>query len=109
MLRIILYILIFFLPLFSMAQEEVHQPDPKAEKAFKMGLNLWKQFDAEKAEKQLRKAIEIDSLYVDPYILMGEMKQEKGALNETVYYFEKAISIDSLFSPVLYQMFRLVS
>ena len=104
MLRIILYIIIIFLPLFVLAQEEVHQPDPKAEKAFKMGLNLWKQFDTDKAEKQLRKAIEIDSMYVDPYILMGELKQEKGSLNETVYYFEKAISIDSSFSSVLYYM-----
>lgn len=104
MLRAILYISIFIMPLFLQAQEQAYVPDDKAKKAFQQGLSLWKQFDAEKAEKQILKAISLDSNYVDPYILMGEMAIDQHDGNKAIYYFEKAISKDSTYSPALYYM-----
>lgn len=104
MLRAFLYIFILVLPFILQAQDKAYVPDEKAKKAFQQGLNLWKQFDAEKAEKQIEKAIKIDSNYVDPYILMGEMAMDQNKGNKAILYFEKAISIDSTYSPALYYM-----
>ncbi len=86
------------------AQDEKHEPSPKAEKAFNDALMHWRLSSLDKAEKDLEKAIRIDSAYIDPYILLGDLSYDRGKFDEAIANYQKAIAIDPAFSTSLYYL-----
>lgn len=82
--------------------QQSHVPAPKAKRAFENGLRYYHDRDPARADKELLKAISIDSLYVDPLILLGDISYDKGRPDEALAYYEKALSIDPAFSAAIY-------
>ena len=85
-------------------QHQDHVASSKAQKAFDNALSHYRGDDSEKAEKELLKAISIDSLYIDPYLLLADIKYDRNNLDEVIYLYGKAISIDSAYSKTVYYL-----
>ncbi|HSG67527.1 MAG TPA: tetratricopeptide repeat protein, partial [Bacteroidales bacterium] len=90
-------------PVFLWSQES-HLPLPKARKAFNKALDYWEGNDLAKAEAELRKAIEIDSLFLDAYLLLADIHFDRSDLEETVNLYSRAISIDPMCPPKVYYL-----
>ena len=108
MSRSYIKILIFFALLFMAgvisAQQDRHEPLPKAKKAFDNALIYWNEMAFAKAEKELQKAINIDPEYIEPLILMADIAFDLHHHDEAIDYYQRAIAIDSSFSPTLYYL-----
>ena len=72
----------------------VHDPQPKARKAFYSAVEYWEDNDLDKAVIDLRKAMEIDSLYLDPYLLLADIYFDKGEFDATIDLYSRALAID---------------
>ena len=86
------------------AQPDGHEPLPKAKRAFDNAIKYWNELSFDKAEKELQKAIRIDSVYIDPYILLADIAFDRSRYDEAIGYYNQAIAIDSSFSPTLYYL-----
>jgi len=108
MFRHCIKIIVFFIlltPAGSLtAQTDGHEPLPKAKRAFDNAITYWNALSFDKAEKELQKAIGIDSAFIDPYILLGDIAFDRSHYDEAIRYYNQAIAIDSSFSPTLYYL-----
>jgi len=102
--KILICFVLIVMHLPALAQDEVHEPLPKAKKAFNTAMGHWRLSDFDKAEKELEKAINIDPEYIDPYILLGDLYYDQGKYDEAIGSYHQAIAIDSTFSATLYYL-----
>ena len=100
----ILIIILLLCGGFMQAQQHDHVTSPKAIKAFNNALDSYRNREPEKAEKNLKKAIHIDSLYIDPYLLLADIEFDRNNLDEVIYLYGKAISIDPDYSETVYYL-----
>ncbi len=108
MFRHCIKIIVFFILLIPAgsltAQTDGHEPLPKAKRAFDNAITYWNALSFDKAEKELQKAIGIDSAFIDPYILLGDIAFDRSHYDDAIGYYNQAIAIDSSFSPTLYYL-----
>ncbi|MCK5079048.1 MAG: tetratricopeptide repeat protein, partial [Bacteroidales bacterium] len=108
MFRHCIKIIVFFILLIPAgsltAQTDGYEPLPKAKRAFDNAITYWNALSFDKAEKELRKAIGIDSAFIDPYILLGDIAFDRSHYDDAIRYYNQAIAIDSSFSPTLYYL-----
>jgi flagellar motor protein MotB len=92
-MRAMALLLFLILPLISLAQEEPEMSG-KAAKLFQKALEAFEQGDFPKSKDILQKVIKEDSLYVDGWLLLGdvcnEMKEPEGA----VHAYSKALALN---------------
>jgi len=106
MLRNTKYFLLFLILVFSIeivkCQVIDHVPESKAKKSFERALDYWNGRDYDKAEKELLKAIKIDTLYVDPYLLLADINYDRKNMVEAISLYDKAISLSPDISPTVF-------
>jgi len=86
------------------AQQGEYKPNAKAEKAFGNALEHYRERDADKAEKELIKAIRLDSLFIDPYLLLADINYDRKKLDKVIDLYEKVLSIDPNYSSTVYYL-----
>ncbi|MDT8394423.1 MAG: OmpA family protein [Bacteroidales bacterium] len=95
---VIVFLLAAALNMFS----QQHEPALKAKKSFNNALEFYYDNETEKAVRELHKAMRFDSLFVDPYILLGDIFYDREMLSEAISYYEQAIAVDPDYSPDIY-------
>ena len=91
--RILIYVSLVLVP-FALVAQDRYNPHPKARKAFYNAVELWEENDIDKAVVELRKAMSIDSLYLDPYLLLADIYFDRGELEQSIGLYKRAIAID---------------
>ncbi len=91
---IVFLFLLLFLTTGLLAQSEDYEPKTKARKSFNAALDMWRSNEPEKAEKELRKAISIDSLYARAYILLGDVCMDMKRPDEAIIHYRKASTLN---------------
>jgi outer membrane protein OmpA-like peptidoglycan-associated protein len=93
---------LFFLCLISVAHAQNYNPDAvnkKAAETYAKAVDiLQNDADIRNALPALNKAIEYDTKYVDAYLSLGGVYGELKEYNNSILNYEKAFSIDSLYS-----------
>ena len=102
--NIIMSVALMLTTFMVLAQQGEYKPNPKAEKAFENAMDHYRAREADKAEKELLKAIRLDSLFVDAYLLLADLNYDRKNLAKTVELYEKALSIDPAYSPTVYYL-----
>ena len=72
----------------------VHTPDPEAVKLVKEAFSFSKQGEDEKAIEAYTKAIEVDSLYGQPYLNRGSIYADQRDLEKALADFNKGLELD---------------
>lgn len=103
-LKILSVLLLFFLVMPLMAQQEDYVPKPRAKKAFDNAMESWRISHYSSAEQELKKAIKIDPGYQDAYILLGDIYYDMERYSDAIQSYESAVGIDSLHTPNLYYL-----
>ncbi len=98
------YIILLFLNIFAFTSILVAQDIPfsgtknkKAEYYFGEALKTFQLQDYLKTQNWLDKAVAIDLVFIDAFMMMAEMKSNDDKYDEAVRLYDKIISIDSLF------------
>jgi len=74
----------------------------KAEKLFNNAVDAYNIKDYNKAITDLEKAIQIDTLFIEAFILKGDILSDKHQIPESIKAYRNAIDIKPDFSPNLY-------
>lgn len=91
-------ILIFsFFSLNSFAQSDLTTKSAKAEKFYLKAEESFFSRDYASTKENIEKAIEADNQFIEAYLLLAEMSIEVNQIDDAIYAYEKALSIDSLF------------
>jgi outer membrane protein OmpA-like peptidoglycan-associated protein len=108
MLKTFSQILLFIFMLMPVqkiiSQQAEHEPSSKVRRAFDTALDHWNEKRILKAEKELRTVIKLDSLYIEPYVLLGDVLLEQGKTTEAISMYKAALRIDSTFSSSIYYL-----
>lgn len=91
--NMLLFGLLFLFSAGLMAQSEEYKPSRKALKAFESGLEEWRSRQFEKAEASLLKAIRLDTLYSQAYILLADLHMDRGRYGQAANWYSKAIAL----------------
>jgi len=84
-------------------QLELTTKNKRAEKVFRQGLELYNNYEPQRAKSQFLRAIEIDSLFVEAYQLVGSIFEEEKNYEKAIEYYEKSIEVDpDFFSNTFY-------
>ncbi len=102
--QILLFIFMLMPAQKIISQQVEHEPSSKARRAFNTALDHWNEKRILKAEKELRTVIKLDSLYIEPHVLLGDVLLEQGKTSEAVSMYEAALRIDSTFSSSIYYL-----
>jgi outer membrane protein OmpA-like peptidoglycan-associated protein len=103
-LKILIAVILLLSCVVIQAQEGNRQTDPKALRAFERALEYWYDNDFLKAEKQLYKAISLDTAFAEPYILLGDIAYQTIDFDGASTFYRKALAIDPTLSDPLYYL-----
>ena len=81
-----LLILLFF-PLFVLGQSS-----SKARKAYNKAIELYQNDDPSKAKKLALSAIKNDADFLDPYLLLGDIEEQAGNIEQAINYYLSGLS-----------------
>jgi outer membrane protein OmpA-like peptidoglycan-associated protein len=104
---IIVILVLFFCSRSSQIvySQTFHTSSNKALKVYKDGVSAFDYMEFNKAEKNFREAISIDSKFYEAYMMMGELMVKQGRHFEASLNYKKAVKIDSLFfKPVFFNL-----
>jgi hypothetical protein len=73
------------------AQDNQKNISKKAVKHFDKALEAFRIGDLDLTEDYISKALKEDSMYTDPWILLGDLNYERGRLNESAVAYRKAL------------------
>lgn len=95
---IILFIfVIHFFTANTSYSQGLHTSSGRASKLYHEGQSAFNFFDFRNAEEAFKKAVSIDSMFYEAYLMLGELTAKERRFIESSAYYKKAISIDSLF------------
>ena len=101
-LSVMLAVFLFSLN-FCVAQvRELQSSNKKALKYFNSGKNAYESRNDELAIIDLKKSIEADPNFIDPYIILGTIYYDLKNFNTAIEYFTKAIAINPKYTSTLY-------
>jgi outer membrane protein OmpA-like peptidoglycan-associated protein len=98
---------------FSLVVEQVHAQrgrkelttkSKKAKKAFEGALTFFQAKQYADAQDYITKALKYDSMFVEAYILQGQMAQEQKQIDKAIMSYRKAASVNPDFYPKIYYM-----
>ena len=99
-------ILIFFfnnLSVFSQNNSQsLSTKSKKAEKAFNKAKSYYYENNYFEAEKFIQKALEIDTNFIEAYLLLGDLLADKNDKNRAIKAYKSVIKIDSVYSSIIY-------
>jgi Flp pilus assembly protein TadD/peroxiredoxin len=75
--------------------QDGYVPDKRASRYYNLGLSLHLQGAVEQSLKNLHKSLSFDSLFANPYNLIGAILLNEGELDSSLIYFQKALMADS--------------
>ena len=101
-LSVILTVLLFSLNYCAAQVRELQSSNKKALKYFNSGKNAYESRNDELAIIDLKKSIEADPNFIDPYIILGTIYYDLKNFNTAIEYFTKAISINPRYTSTLY-------
>ena len=85
--------------------QSFHTSSGKALKIYKEGVTAFDYLEFNKAEKDFKEAITIDTNFYEAYMMMGELMAKQGRHFEASLNYKKAVKIDSLFfKPVFFNL-----
>lgn len=96
----LLIIVSLFQPLF--AQNKYYTNKKKAVKEFETALHNYKLQYYARAKQNINNALKIDKNFLDAYVLLAEICTDEGNKKEAIDYFNKALSIDKDYFPMIY-------
>jgi outer membrane protein OmpA-like peptidoglycan-associated protein/tetratricopeptide (TPR) repeat protein len=92
----------FLILLFSCKAQlppgEYTSKNKKAVSLFEQAMQLYQQQKDDECMAALKKAVEKDSTFIEPHLLMAELYQIKGKTNDAIKEYEKAITISPGFN-----------
>lgn len=97
-------VLIFALmwPIMVMAQPKYSTTNSQAIKSYESGLDYYDKNDIEKAKMELQKAIKRDSMFLEPYLVLGEIDIYANQFENAILKYKKVVSINPTFFPSAY-------
>jgi flagellar motor protein MotB len=93
---------IFILSETGWSQKKYYTKSKKAIKFFESAFKNYQLRYFSTAKNDLEKALSYDKQFLDAYILLGEITNEEGQKEEAIQHYQKAISIDKDYNPLMY-------
>ncbi len=87
----------FGILIFSECSVVSQSKQENAEKSFEKALEAIRVNDQRNAIKYAEKAIEQNRNFLEPYLLLAEVHNYRDNIDKTIYYYEKAFELDSLY------------
>jgi tetratricopeptide (TPR) repeat protein len=88
---------------FSQGQRFATQ-NKKAEKLFYSAIDSYQAKNYDKAMGELKRAVELDPLFTEAYILQGDISADNKQFEKAIDFYNLAIKTNNPFSPNLYQI-----
>ena len=85
-------------------RKELTTKSKKAKKAFEGALTFFQAKQYADAQDYINKALKYDSMFVEAYILQGQMAQEQKQIDKAIKSYRKAAEVNPDFYPKIYYM-----
>ncbi len=100
-----LFLIFFCFSLLTFSQKNgqfLTTKSKKAEKAFNKAKSFYYENNYFEAEKFLQKALEIDTNFIEAYLLLGDLLADKNDKTGAIEAYESVIEIDPEYSSIVY-------
>ena len=95
-------LLVFILIENGWSQKKYYTKSKKAIKYFETAFKNYQLQYFSNAKQDLEKSLSYDDQFLDAYILLGEIANEESQKEKAIKYYQKAISIDKNYNPLMY-------
>lgn len=103
MKNIFIYTLLILLPVFMLAQNNpLTTKNKKAIKEYNEGVSFLNRYNYDDAVNSFNRAIMYDPKFIEPYIMLGTLFEEKKEYDKAIEYYEKSLLLDDDFFPSTY-------
>ncbi len=100
MKNILLFAVLMLFSVYMQAQDRpLTSKNKKAVKEYNDGVNYLNGYNYEDALSSFERAILYDPKFIEPYIMIGTLYEEKKDYNKAVEYYEKSLVLDPDFFP----------
>lgn len=79
--------------------ENLTTKNKKAEKLYREAYIAFEKYDYNEAEKKFQESIELDSTFIEAYMMLGTLYEETRYYEKAIIYYAKAVAIDEDFFP----------
>lgn len=79
------------------AQEKLSSKNKKAIKAYQEGVDAFAKTEYDAAEKSFREALRLDAKFIESYIMLGTLFEEKRDYKQAIENYKKSIGLDEDF------------
>jgi outer membrane protein OmpA-like peptidoglycan-associated protein/Tfp pilus assembly protein PilF len=95
-------LLVFSISGTSWSQKKYYTKSKKAIKYFESAFKNYQLQYFNNAKNDLEKSLSYDGQFIDAYILLGEIANEENNKEKAIEYYQKAISINKDYNPLMY-------
>ncbi|HOB77719.1 MAG TPA: OmpA family protein [Bacteroidales bacterium] len=98
----IIFILSFLFGFTSLYSQKLSSNNSKAIKNFNEAIKLYENYNYLDAINKFKKAINIDPLFIEAYILTAQVYSDLNMFDSSIVYYKKTVEIDQDFFPNAY-------